>query len=386
MITKEPTVDAFAAKLLSLPDFQNGTLKLYANVPVKCIRYTQPYHICSSNPCSDPDRYAHVVMDFVVCHEDSAILCICFDEHRLQHNTMFKTYLHGMDYVRHSIHRLEEGELEKLYDRVLEKLHFFTHYQLTSVNYALVPVEIQSSVQELQSKRLLCDDPMSRFYTRDCGLFFHCTLTDEGAVARQVLTSDAMAAAFSEVLNWKPEENYCTDDLRNLLDMPLEEFFRMRPDSLHFLGQNLAVAKRRLEHPADKTIDTYGDCLGVLLEIRDRVQNPETDARERNWLENTNKSILLALCEIVSKWYIPLFQLPMLHYFTAAANLAGYYYPIWLYRNRIFPHLCNRPKDCFATSEFANTCMPCIMARDQPAVPYILSELMCAPVCRMADL
>lgn len=50
---------------------------------------------------------------------------------------------------------------------------------------------------------------------------------------------------------------------------------------------------------------------------------------------------------------IPLFQLPLLHYFTAAANLAGCYYPLWLYRNMIRPHLCNQTEDFFTMSRYA---------------------------------
>lgn len=380
-ITKNPNVEAFAAKLLKEPYFSDGTLTLYADVPVKCIRYTQPYHICGCNPCSDTERYAHVTLDFVVCNGDTVLLCICFDEHKLQHDTMFKTYLYGLDYVRHDFLALEPADLEQLYTNVMDKLHFFTAYKLTSVNYSLVPVELRCGMQELQSKRFLCQDPMSIFYTRACGLFSRCSLTPEGGVLREPLTSDAMSETFFNALNWKPEENYCTNDLRKLLDMPLEEFFSMRKDTLHFLQQNLTTVKRKLNAPEEREFATYGDCLQLLQDIRKQCQEPDIDSRERDWLEYARNAILYAFCEIVSKWYIPLFQLPLLHYFTAAANLAGCYYPIWLYRSRIYPHLCNRPKDCFAVAEFANVCMPHIMFGKQPDAPFMLNELLTAPIC-----
>ena len=380
-ITKNQNVEAFAAKLLNEPYFKDGTLTLYADVPVKCIHYNQLFHICGSNPCTDRDRYAQVVIDFVVCHDDSVLLCICFDENEMQHDTMFKTYLHGMEYVRHNYQALEPADLEQLYASVMDKLYFFTDYKLTSESYSLPPVEIQTSMQEMQSKRFLCEDEMSLFYTRDCGLFVRCSLGPEGGVIREPLTSDAMSETFFEALNWKPEETYCTNDLRKLLEMPLEEFFRMRKDTLHFLRQNLTVVKRRMDDPEGRECAAYGDCLRLLRDIREKIRNPGIDRRERDWLDNAQKSILCAFSEIMSKWYIPFFQLPLLHYFTAAANLAGCYYPIWLYRSRIYPHLCNRPKDCVAVSELVQVCMPHILSSEQPAAPLMLHELMTAPVC-----
>lgn len=381
ILTQNPSAAAFAASLLNRPCFRDGTLTLYADVPVRCIRYDRLYHICGSNPCSDPDRYAREVIDFVICDGDSVLLCVCFDEHALQHDAMFKTYLYGMEYVRHDFMALESANLEQLCARVVDKLDFFTSYKLTSVNYSLVPVELPCGMQALQSKRFFCDDPMSLFYTGDCGLFVRCDLTAEGTVSREPLTSDTMSEAFFGVLNWEPKETYCTDDLQKLLDMPLEEFFSMRKDTLHFLRQNLSAVKRVMGCPADREFATYADCLRLLADIRGRLREPDVDRREREWLENAWKAILSAFSEIMSKWYIPLFQLPLLHYFTAAAGLAGCYYPIWLYRSRIAPHLCNRPEDCFAVSELVQACMMHILPGKPPAVPFMLSELMTAPVC-----
>lgn len=379
IITKNPNVEAFAAKLLNEPYFKDGTLTLYADVPVKCIRYTQPFHISDCNPCSDKDRYAHVVIDFVVCHGDTVLLCICFDEGELQHDTMFKTYLYGLDYVRHPFLALERADLEQLYASVIENLHFFTDYHLTGYRYSLVPVEIPTDLQTLQSKRFLCEDTISIFYTRDCGLFAQCSLSPEGSVLRKPLTSDSMSETCLSALNWVPEENYCTNDLRNLLDMPLEEFFSMRKDSLYFLTQHIASAKQLLGIPADREFTTYGDCLGLLAAIQNQL--PNCTGKERECVSDMQKAILSDFSQIMSEWYIPLFQLPLLHYFTAAANLAGCYYPIWLYRSRIYPHLCNRPKDCFAVSELVKVCMPHIMPNQQPAASFMLNELLLAPIC-----
>lgn len=379
IITKNPNVEAFAAKLLNEPYFKDGTLTLYADVPVKCISYTQPFHICRSNPCSDKERYAHVVFDFVVCHGDTVLLCICFDEGELQHDTMFKTYLHGMDYVRHHFLALERADLEQLYTSVKEKLHFFTDYLLTGYGYSLVPVEIPADLQTLQRKRFLCEDPMSNFYTQECGLFARCSLTPEGGVLREPLTSAAMADTCFQALNWVPEENYCTNDLRKLLDMPLTEFFSMRKDSLHFLKQYFAGAKRLAGIPGDREFITYGDCLELLAAIQKQLL--KVTGKEWDSLRAMQRAILSAFSQIMSECYIPLFQLPMLHYFTAAANLAGCYYPVWLYRSQIYPHLCNRPKDCFAVSEFVKACMPHIIPSQHPAAPLMLNELMLAPIC-----
>lgn len=381
IITKNPNVEAFAAKLLNEPYFRDGTLTLYADVPVKCIGYTQPFHICASNPCSDRERYAHEEIDFVVCHGDTVLLCICFDESALQHDTMFKTYLHGLDYLRHHFMELEPADLERLYAGVIDKLHFFTDYLLTGWQYSLVPVEIPESLTTLRSKRLLCEDAMSIFYTRDCGVFLRCALLPEGSLLREPVTSTVMSDTCFQVLNWAPGENYCTNDLRKLLDMPLTEFFSMRKDTLHFLQKMLNVVKRKMEYPADREFATCGDCLRLLAKIQRRIFTEGTDPQERGWLETTQKCMLSSFCEIMSQWYIPLFQLPLLHYFTAAANLAGCYYPLWLYHSRIYPHLCNRPKDCFAVSELVKVCMPHIIPTQQPAAPFMLNELMLAPIC-----
>lgn len=379
-ILKDPNVDAFAARLLNEPYFKDGTLTLYADVPVKCIQYNLPFHICHSNPCSDRERYAQVVLNFVVCYGDKVLLCICFDEDERQYETMFKTYLYPMDYVRHNFLKLLPEDLEQLLAEVLEKLRFFTDYQLATEHYSLIPVEITAGIELLQSKRFLCEDPMSFFYSRDCGLFVQCKLDSEGGVMRKPLTSAAMEEVFFEALNWEPKENYCTNDLRQLLRMPLEEFFRMRPDMLNFLRQNLNGVRRKLGGYEEREFATYGDCLLLLRDIRRRLRNPET-VQQRDWLEWTQKAILNAFCEIISKWYIPFFQLPLLHHCTAAANLAGCYYPIWLYRRKIAPHSCNRPNDSFASSEFAQACLPHIMRREQPGAAFMLGELMTLPVC-----
>lgn len=381
IITKNPNLEAFAAKLLNEPCFKDGSLTLYSNVPVKCICYTQPFHISRCNPCSDRERYAHAVMDFVICHGDTVALCICFDEYETQHDTMFKTYLYGLDYVRHPFLALEPADLEHLYTNVMDKLHFFTDYQLTAYQYSLVPVKIPEELPTLHSKRLLCEEAMSVFYTRDCGLFVRCTLTPEGTVMREPLTSAAMADTCFQALNWVPEENYCTADLRKLLDMPLTEFFSMRTDSLHFMRQYLTGAMRLLGIPADREPTTYGDCLELLASIRNQIRSSKVPAKERDSLCAMQKAILSAFSQVMSQWYIPIFQLPLLHYFTAAANLAGCYYPIWLYRSQIYPHLCNRPKDCFAVSELVKACAPHIMPTQQPAAPFMLNELMLAPIC-----
>lgn len=381
IITKNPNVEAFIARLLNEPSFKDGTLTLYADVPVKSIRYTQLFHISGSNPCSDGERYSNVVFDFVICHGDTIELCICFDEHEAQHKTMFKTYLHGLDYVRHHFLALEHADLEDLYANVMDKLHFFTDYQLTAYRYSLVPVKIPEELPALRSKRLLCEDAMSIFYTRDCGLFVRCTLTPEGTVMREPLTSAAMADTCFQALNWTAEENYCTTDLWKLLDMPLTEFFSMRKDSLHFMTQYLAGVKRLLGIPEDREPTTYGDCLQILYAIRNQIRSPKISAKKRDSLQAMQMAILSAFSQVISQWYIPFFQLPLLHYFTAAANLAGCYYPIWLYRSQIYPHLCNRPKDCFAVSELVKACEPYIMHTQQPAASFMLCELMLAPVC-----
>lgn len=379
IITKNPNVETFATRLLNEPYFKDGTLTLYADVPIKCIRYTQPFHICRSNPCSDRERYAHVVFDFVICHGDTILLCICFDEHETQHDTMFKTYLYGLDYVRHHFLALERTDLEHLYASVIDKLHFFTDYHLTCYRYSLNPVEIPTDLPTLQSKRFLCEDPMSIFYTRDCGLFVRCSLSPDGSVVREPLTSGTMSDTCLDALNWVPEENYCTNDLRKLLEMPLTEFFSMRQDSLHFLKQYFAGAKRLAGIPGDMEFITYGDCLELLTTIQDQLR--KRTGKERDSLCAMQKAILSAFSQVMGEWYIPLFQLPLLHYFTAAANLAGCYYPIWLYRSQISPHLCNRPKDCFAVSEFVKVCIPHILPSQQPAAPFMLNELLLAPVC-----
>ena len=93
---------SFVARILRELHFKSGELALYANVPVKCIRYTGIVHPCAENPCSDKEKYADRVIDYLVCYGNPPLLCICFDEQESQSRNLFATYLHGLHYVSHN--------------------------------------------------------------------------------------------------------------------------------------------------------------------------------------------------------------------------------------------------------------------------------------------
>lgn len=373
ILTRDAAVQAFALKLLNEPFFQDGTLTLYSDVPVPALHYAHPYHVSAKNLCSDRERYRDVCIDLMVCRDNAVLLAICFDEGESQHELMFRAYLHGLDYLRHKLPALARTDLVDLYQQTTEKLHMFSSYQLTSDAYMLYPNAVTQDMALLHRKGFLKSEAMSLHYTRDCGLFFHCTLSDDTLVQIPV-TSVPMRTIFTNAIHWQTEDLGFAPTLDFILNIPLTKLFQTRPDLLDFLKKCLSVAPKRLGLPEDFYVFTYEDCLRLLQKIK------EHSSESRDDLAHWHSSILYALAEIMSNG-IPFFQLTLQEYFHAAAVLTGCYYPIWLYERHYRSHLCGKPEEEFTVTDYISACQHhIIFSEHSTAACRSLHNLLLAPI------
>lgn len=379
ILTRDPALGDFAARLLQEPYFRDGTLTLYSDVPVPCIHYAPAYHICCSNPCSDKERYRHRRIGLLVCQESAVLLAVCFDEGPPQHEAMFATYLHGMDHLRCSWIRHTDTDLTALYQQATERLGLYTGYQLTSADYTLTPVSIPETVQALRQKYFLRNEAMSLFYTQDCGLFFQCTLAETGALIQTPVTSQVMSEVFFAALHWQSRQKSDADELLSALDTPVSALFYSH-GAPELLTHNLTAAKQLMAFDKDKAPSTYADCLRILRRIDTVIKAPGTAPADADTLGHRRAAIVYALSMLPSGGN-QFLRMPLKQYFEGCAALTGCYYPIWLYQQKVRPHLCNRPEEAFSLSDLLYTCQPHILFSSRAAaVVPALSTILTAPI------
>lgn len=337
------TEESFVVRILKEPHFQSGELSLYANVPVKCIRYTGTVHLCANNPCSNPAKYADRVIDYLVCYGNVPLLCVCFDEQELQSRNLFETYLHGMHYVSHNFLDVTQEAFDALFDRVKEALWFFTDYQLITADYSVETEAVDADMDTLRKKCLVGEHVLPRFFARDCGLFFQCVLSEQDSAELLPFTVSSMAQTVNNVLHWNTPLSDDALQLRQILDAPLEEFYGKRPVRLRALREFTGGIE-------GVSVKTYRDCLYLVLNMRKAIADPNID-----WdrIQGTQINILIFLADVLRKDGLPVFELSLRRYYRAAAELTNSYYPIWLYETRVRPHLCNADEESFTVADAA---------------------------------
>lgn len=128
----------FIARLMQEPYFLDGTLTMYADVPVKCLGYAPDYCSERENLCSAPYKYRYEALDFLVCRGSIAVAYICFN-HKHEDSKLkdlFGSYLEGLDCIAHSAEALDDFELAEFYPFAARRLQEYAQDDSLRSRYA----------------------------------------------------------------------------------------------------------------------------------------------------------------------------------------------------------------------------------------------------------
>lgn len=346
-------VAEFIAQLMQESYFLDGTLTMYADVPVRCLQYVPDYCDERENLCSAPDKYRYDAFDFLVCLGKTAVSAICFhnDQESNRLKELFGNYLAGLDCIAHSAEALDDFALAEFYPIAAQHLSEHAQSDSCRTDYTLEPERIGVDLLTLQKACLLEDSGYASAFRRDCGLFYRCYTEEDGTLCMEPVTCAHIFPEQERALSWQPEANEDTAELQKLLDMPLKAFCGNNTERYIECHELLDAFPGHLEgFPSITMANTYGDFLRAYSDCYRRPRHT-FPSRKAVFLVMTRLQQLLA--QVIRDEDFPFFKIPLHRYYTAAANLAGCYYPLWLYRNMIRPHLCNQAEDFFTMSRYA---------------------------------
>lgn len=345
-------VNEFIARLMQEPYFLDGTLMMYADVPVKCLRYAPDYCDERENLWSAPEKYRYEAFDFVVCQGNTVAACICFNYSR--ENAVLKEllggYLSGLDCIAHEADSLDSYALEEFYPFAAQRLGELAQEGTCCTDYALDREELTVDLRQLKRGGLLEESGYGAVYRRDCGIFYQCYIEEDGTLCQEPVTCHKVFPEQIAAFSWQPERNEDLEQLQNLLEMPLRDFCGRNIERLIEVQETLGAFGGILEgFPYITMSSSYRDFLYAYAECH---TNPKAyPSKKAVWIVMARLERVLA--QAIRDRDFPFFQIPLHRYYAAAANLAGCYYPVWLYRNMIRPHLCNRAEEDFTMSRFA---------------------------------
>lgn len=346
-------VAEFIARLMKEPYFLDGTLTLYADVPVKCLQYVPDYCDEGENLCSAPDKYRYDAFDFLVCRSNTAVAAICFnyDCENSMLKELFGSYLPGLDCIAHSAEALGGDDLDEFYQFAAQRLREYAESGANCSDYTLESVELTVDLLTLQKNCLLETYSYASTYRRDCGIFFRCCMEEDSTIRKEPMTCTKTFQEQTNALSWKSGANEDTAELQRILDMPLKEFCGKNVERFIECQEWLDAFAGHLDgFPSITMANTYQDFLQAHSDCYRRPRHT-FPTRKAVYLVMTRLERLLS--QVIRDEDFPFFKTPLHRYYTAAANLAGCYYPLWVYRNYIRPHLCNQPEDFFTMSGYA---------------------------------
>lgn len=346
-------VAEWIARLMQEPYFQDGTLTMYAQVPVKCLQYVSDYCDERENLCSAPDKYRYDAFDFLVCRGNHVAATICFnngsEEGRMKE--LFGSYLAGLDCIARTAEAFDTFELEEFYPLAVQHLSQYAQADAFRSDYALETKVIDADFLTLKQNCLLEEDGLAPVFHRDCGIFYRCYIDEDGLLGMEPVTCTRTFPEQVRALSWKSEVNEDTVALQKLLDMPLAEFCgKNRARLIEFQAWLSAFSGELKGFPAITMASAYRDFLKACSDCRYR---PAHAFPNRKAVLLVMAKLKKHLAEVIRDEDFSFFQIPLHRYYTAAANLADCYYPLWLYRNIVRPHLCNQPEDFFTMSWYA---------------------------------
>lgn len=350
---KRHVVNAFIARLMQEPYFLDGTLTMYADVPVKCLRYKPNYCDERENLCSAPDKYRFDAFDFLVCRGKTAVASICFnnDWESSRLKELFGNYLAGLDCIAHSAETLDDFALAEFYPLVAQRLDECAQTDSCCTDYTLEPKRIDVDLITLQKNCLLEDSGYASAFRRDCGIFYRCYTEEDGSLCKEPVTCAHTFPEQARALSWQSEANEDTAELQKILDMSLKEFCGNNMERFIECQEFLDAFAGHLDgFPSITMANTYRDFLRAHSDCNHKPRHT-FPTRKAVYLVMTRLERLLS--QVIRDEDFPFFKIPLHRYYTAAANLAGCYYPLWLYQNMIRPHLCNQPEDSFTVSNYA---------------------------------
>lgn len=409
-----------ASYLSATAYFDETRYTVYTDVPVSLIRRSAE----AEKNLNLPQELEGSTLNWLVCDGDRIVLAIAREEADPQAQQILNQQLRGIRYLflrrendplpsqmEYDVHILEPSEeyLRHLYHKIAawlqeirrrEAKSLSAHrakqqaYQPPKRGYILATVPVaelepgngKKLRKALIQKRLLRRDGTITEYGCFCGLV--CRYTG-GTV--QLTVVKAALPKLRQALQWKNEtgrrlsleerrarlraalpsgeNNRLQQELRKLLDMPLERVFSGNSKRLWELDREFDKADEFITRsycpvtPGPRP-HTYRECLGFLHRIR--AQLPPDDCLN-NELREVKESVLRLLAAAFvtpdtpqsapadnssrkglgdrlsqlsgSAAPSPVLTAQLSHYYYAAACMTGTGYPNWLYREKIRPHL-----------------------------------------------
>lgn len=374
----EVAVNAFAHQLVQFENFLDHSLMLFADVPLKCLKYEGPYYLSRNNLASMDPKTAVQTVDFLVCSGTEVILAITFDLDVEESRCLFGSVLRGIPHF--AVDSLDFGQenVPELVQKVLDFLAPCFTDEHVKVPYSL-PYHIgyPLSQSELRRKRLISPIGYITLFGRDCGLFSQCEMDDSGSFAKNPVTTvhaeqDFMDAMYRYSVAPGKDDGYA---LRELLDMPIETLFRRHEDALERLNAVMqSVLKTRLAHMQPST---YRDYLELVYRLPGIIAKEDCESGDT---PSSREILGLLAVPLSDPQTAPILAMPLRCYFEEAALLGRFTFPEWLYRSRFRPFL---NEERFGSQKYtlAQVVKYALDIRCQKASFPTLHELLISPIC-----
>lgn len=331
----EEAVNAFALRLAGSQPFRDGTYTLYADVPVKCLRYEAPYFTSLTNLNTLDDRTAAQTVDFIITRGTEVMLCITTEVMASRSRKLFETVLHPIPHIGVTTGGDLRRKYRSLYHRVRDCLESLEENPYPC--FSLTPFPVELSGEELKDNRLLNPNGTTNGYGRAQGLFFRYTAGAGGALERHPVSSNP---AFRDHLKAVNRGTGDCNALCSLLETSMGELMRHHSGQWNELNDIMAALPTLQSYPDSGAETLLEEHLELAYRLRCRVGdgNPENQQ-----IMQLTERLLICIAEVLSDERtaerFPVLAMPLRDYYEEAAVRSGLHYPQWLYDRAVRPFL-----------------------------------------------
>lgn len=343
----EEAVNEFAKRLAGSEHFRDGTYTLYADVPVKCLRYESPYFTSLTNLNTMDECTATQTVDFIVTKGTDVMLGITTEVMAKKCRKLFETVLHPIPHIEVSSAGHIPQKRRNLYHRVRDCLESLEENPYPC--FSLTPFPVELSEQELKNKCLLNPNGNVNSYGRDHGLFFRYCVGADGSLERHPVCGVAFYEYLTAV-NYQrsvPEDGNF-DALQTLLDVSIGELFRNHPEEWNELNDVMAELNKLQSCPSFAPCDILEDYPELVYRLRCRVEDGNPENRQ---IMKLTEKLLVCIADVLSDEgtaeRFEVLRMPLRGYYEEAALRSGLYYPEWLFNHAVRPFL-NESRSCGA--------------------------------------
>lgn len=335
----EEAVNEFAKRLAGSEHFRDGTYTLYADVPVKCLKYESPYFTSLTNLNTMDAHTATQTVDFVVTRGADVMLGITTEVMAKKSRKLFETVLHPIPHIEVSSAGHIPQKYKNLYHRVRDCLESLEENPYPC--FSLKPFSVELSEQELKNKCLLNPNGNVNAYGRDHGLFFRYCVGTDGTLERHPVCA-APYYEYLKAVNYQrsipADGNF--DALQSLLDVSIGELFRNHSEEWNELNDVMAELNKLQSYPSFAPCDILEDYPELVYRLRCRVEdgNPENQQ-----IMKLTDRLLICIADVLgdesTAERFEALRMPLRGYYEEAALRSGLYYPEWIYSHAVCPFL-----------------------------------------------